>query len=250
MRRFVSQVRELCAGAAFALAGFSSGRGDCARGGWAAGRCVPVGMFRACLTPAVRFCWNVLRSITPAVRFYRGVLRSSHARRTVLLECLAFGSRLSLFLLSGKERRLAGCCVSIPPWVGIALVRSRMPCGYRTSPVHFGIVRFFVAIPTECDGTRRTEPAARCECAFSQSHWPCCVFRREYAGAARPRLRQRVFDSLDSLHWIRGVGALGAARAFENNKGLSFVPTSRSTRVHGETCPSPIYARASRAVQR
>ena len=90
MRRFVSQPSELCAGAAFALAGFSSGRGDCARGGWAAGRCVPAGMFRACLTPAVRSCWNVLRSITPAVRscwnvprsitpaarFYRGVLRS------------------------------------------------------------------------------------------------------------------------------------------------------------------------------
>ena len=28
------------------------------------------------------------------------------------------------------------------------------------------------------------------------------VFRREYAGAARPRLRQRVFDSLDSLQGL------------------------------------------------
>ena len=63
MRRFVSQPSELCAGAAFALAGFSSGRGDCARGGWAAGRCVPAGMSCARLTPAVRFCWNVLRSV-------------------------------------------------------------------------------------------------------------------------------------------------------------------------------------------
>ena len=31
-------------------------------------------------------------------------------------------------------------------------------------------------------------------------------FRGEYAGAARPRLRQRVFDSLDSLHAAAGLG--------------------------------------------
>ena len=40
---------------------------------------------------------------------------------------------------------------------------------------------------------------------FAQSHWPCHAFRGEYAGAARPRLRQRVFDSLDSLHAAAGL---------------------------------------------
>ena len=42
-------------------------------------------------------------------------------------------------------------------------------------------------------------------CVFAQPHWYCYAFRREYAGATRPRLRQRVFDSLDSLHAAAGL---------------------------------------------
>ena len=57
--------------------------------------------------------------------------------------------------------RLAICCVSIPPWVGIAgSAFSNRWCGYRISWVHFGLVRFFMAIPTENErdgGMRRTE---------------------------------------------------------------------------------------------
>ena len=34
-------------------------------------------------------------------------------------------------------------------------------CGYQTLLVHFWLVRFFMAIPTEYEGTRRTESAAR-----------------------------------------------------------------------------------------
>ena len=34
-------------------------------------------------------------------------------------------------------------------------------CGYQTLLVHFGLVRFFMAIPTEYEGTRGTESAAR-----------------------------------------------------------------------------------------
>ena len=34
-------------------------------------------------------------------------------------------------------------------------------CGYQTCLVHFGLVRFFMAIPTEYEGTRGTESAAR-----------------------------------------------------------------------------------------
>ena len=111
--------------------------------------------------------WSVLRLITPAIRFYWNVLRLVHACYTFLLECLASDSRLLYisigmscvwftpvsFPSSGKERRLARGCVSIPPWVGIALVHSRMLCGYRVLWVHFGIGRFFVAIPTG-DGER------------------------------------------------------------------------------------------------
>ena len=50
------------------------------------------------------------------------------------------------------------------------------------------------------------------ECAFAQAYWLCRVFRGEYAGATRPRLRQRVFDSLDSLLWIRGKVPLAKLR--------------------------------------
>ena len=57
------------------------------------------------------------------------------------------------------------------------------------------------------DPDERTKSATRHGCAFAKTHWPCHVFRGEYAGAARPRLRQRVIDSLDSLHLVRGVGA-------------------------------------------
>ena len=109
----------------------------------------------------VRFCWDVLRSV--------------HACHAVLLECLAFGSRLPCgsvgmsgvrftpvsFPLSGKERRLAVCSVPIPPG------RDRHSCvlaasfGYRALWVHFGFARFFVAIPTGLPGTRGTRKRGR-----------------------------------------------------------------------------------------
>ena len=37
-------------------------------------------------------------------------------------------------------------------WVGIAIVRSQMSYGYLTLRVHFWIVRFLTAIPTEYEG--------------------------------------------------------------------------------------------------
>ena len=93
---------------------------------------VPVGMSCVRFMPAMRFYWNVLRSITPVS-----------------------------FPLSGKERRLAVSCVSIPRGSGSPLERSRRLCGYRTCLVHFWIVRFFVAIPTEYEGTRRRGERSR-----------------------------------------------------------------------------------------
>ena len=52
------------------------------------------------------------------------------------------------------------------------------------------------------NGERGTGLAAWFLYVFARAHWPCCAFRGEYAGAARPRLRQRVFDSLDSLQGL------------------------------------------------
>ena len=128
-------------------AGCSSGRGDCARGGRSARRCGSgmgtacvlrrsrgsLGMSCARITPAVRFCWNVLRSITPAVRFCWNVLRSDHAGRAVLSECPAFDyaclavlSRCPVFdhacclPHSAKQDGLRGVPFLFPPWVEIA----------------------------------------------------------------------------------------------------------------------------------
>ena len=78
-------------------------------------------------------------------------------------------SRL-LFDALRQAERLAGGYVSIPPWVEIAISAfSNWRCGYRAWRVHFGLARFFVAIPTEDEGTRErgTESAARCGRVFA-----------------------------------------------------------------------------------
>ena len=86
------------------------------------------------------------------------------------------------------------------------------------------------------------------KCAFTQSHRLCCVSRREYAGAemwkphcGRPRLRQRVFDSLDSLHLIRRHVrfTLGSRLHFTKHRNNRYpritALTLRRTRVDGKT---------------
>ena len=88
-----------------------------------------------------RSCWNVLRSV--------------HACRAVLLGCLAFGSRLSLFLCQEKRDGLREVAFLFRRGSGSPLVRSRMSCGYRTCLVHFGIERFFASIPTGLRSRRR-----------------------------------------------------------------------------------------------
>ena len=118
------------------------------------------------------------------LRFWRGVLCSSCACHTfsigmslaldLRLSCGSLGmsyvrSRL-LFDALRQAERLAGGYVSIPPWVEIAISAfSNWRCGYRAWRVHFGLARFFVAIPTEDEGTRKrgTESAARCGRVFA-----------------------------------------------------------------------------------
>ena len=143
---------ELCAGEMLRSAGYRPAPAFGARGGLAAGRGGSVAALCVWFTTAMRFCWKVLRLV--------------HDCRAFLLECLRSITPVS-FPLSGKERRLAISCVSIPRGSGSPLERSRAPCGYRTCLVHFGLERFFAAIPTENDGTRRSESAARRECAFA-----------------------------------------------------------------------------------
>ena len=59
--------RESRAVAALRPAGYSSGRGDCARGGCSAGRCGSLGMSCTRSRLSLRFSRGVLCSITPAV---------------------------------------------------------------------------------------------------------------------------------------------------------------------------------------
>ena len=122
----------------------------------------------------LRFCCGVLPSFTPAVclatnrtaygsvaRFafvHAGVCGSGgavcrHSRRGLRFYCGVLPSFTPVFFpLSGKKRRLAMPCVSIPPG------RDRHSCvlavlfGYLPLWVHFGFVRLFVAISTSYRG--------------------------------------------------------------------------------------------------
>ena len=95
--------------------------------------------------------------VTPIIRFCCKVLCLVYAHHAFLLECLMLAHACCL----PRERqtgRLAGGCVPIPPWVGIAgSAFSDCRCGYRGEWVHFGFMRFFVAIPTERRGERGTK---------------------------------------------------------------------------------------------
>ena len=179
------------AGEMLRLAGFSSGRGDCARGGLVCG--------------AKQVCC--------------GVFRSDHDRRAFLLECLAFDSRLpcvpvGMFFL--RLRLVFAACASNRTACDMlrsysAVGRDRHSCVLESPvrlsvfpPVHFRPERFFMAIPTEYEGA---ESAAQER--FCVNIRLCHVSRGEYAGA---KCGSRTAASLDSLHLIRGVGAFHAAK--------------------------------------
>ena len=90
-----------------------------------------------------------------------------------------------------------------------------LPCGYRTWLVHFGLVRFFMAIPTGNEETReRGERSRRRGVGASlRDHIGFVMLSAgSPLGLRAPNLRQGVIDSLDSLHLIRGVGAFHAAK--------------------------------------
>ena len=138
----------------------------------AAKRCGSVGMFYVRITPAVcRIAPN--RTACAVFRSYSAGSRSPFTRSRGVGAVICLGGFTS------------GLCVSL--W------RSRR--GYRGA------------------GTRErgTGLAARPLCVFAQPHWHCEFFRGENAGAARLRLRQRVFDSLDSLHAAAGLPCCGFA---------------------------------------
>ena len=133
--------------------------------------------------PARRCVWPVAAPAGGIVRA-GAVLRSDAARarglcssccgHAFLLECRVFVRAHHTFL-SGCLMLDHACCLPhsakqnglrYVPFLfrrgsGSPFVRSRWPCGYRTWWVHFGLARFFMAIPTENEGTRERGKRSR-----------------------------------------------------------------------------------------
>ena len=173
-----------------------------------------------------------------------GILGTSLSGDAVLSRCFAFGSRLPCgsvgkscarftpvsFPLSGKERRLAVSCVSIPRGSGSPLEPSRMLCGYQALRVHFGIVRFFMAIPTEL----RTESAIRKGTPFCVAFLLLQVMVR--CDTAGSPLGLRAPKPAPKSHWLSGLSSFGSRQsAFLQNIAIIAVFEHR-TRVPQHSC--------------
>ena len=169
------------------------------------------------------------------MRFSRNVFRLSYACHTFLSECLACGSiQMSCVRSAPVMRSCRNVLRSITPAVcrlcakqdglryvpflfrrgsGSPFARSRMSRGYRTWLVHFGLARFFMAIPTENERERGERGRRRGGRALLRKHIGFAAFSAgSTLGLRAPNLRQRAIGSLDSLHLIRGVGAFHAAK--------------------------------------
>ena len=130
---------------------------------------------------------------------------SVHACHTFLSKCPVFDHACCLPPVR-QTGRLAGCSVPVPPWVVIAIrAFSNRRCGYRALWVHFGLVRFFMAIPTGNEETRERGERSRrrdrvrfCVIISALSCFPRGV-RWGYAPQTAPKsLRLSGLSSFDS----------------------------------------------------
>ena len=149
---------------------------------------------------------------TTVMRFYWDVFRLSYAGHTFLSVCLAFDHACCL-PHSAKQNGLRYVAFLFRRGSRSSFVRSRMSCGYQALLVHFGIVRFLMAIPTGLSGplgygTGGAAFVRFCVTALALSCFPRGVrwgLNVEAALRPPPNLRQRVFDSLDSPHAAAGL---------------------------------------------
>ena len=200
------------------LAGFSSGRGDCARGGWSAGRCGSVAAVCLGSRLTLRFYWNVLPSVHACLfSFVRkketacDMLRSYSAGSRSPSCVLAVSVRLSAFVGS-----LRVCAFLYGDLDGLPGCGGR---GYGVGGAAF--VRF-------------------CASALALES-----FRGEYAGAARPKPAPK------SLRLSGLSSGAGRVRKCVSRGGVMLVRIRGAvTRAHGKTRPALIYGRAGRAVLR
>ena len=138
------------------------------------------------------------------MRFYRNVFRLSHACHTFQSECPVFDHACCLPPVR-QTGRLAGCCVPVPPWVVIAgSAFSNRWCGYRISWVHFGLARFFMAIPTENEREHGERSRRRGVSALLREHIGFAVFSAgSPLGAARPQTCAKESSTLWTLFTLR-----------------------------------------------
>ena len=172
---------------------------------------------------------------TPVMRFYWDVFRLSYAGHTFLSVCLAFDHACCL-PHSAKQNGLRYVAFLFRRGSRSSFVRSRMSRGYPALLVHFGTVRFLMAIPTGLSGPLGYGTGGA---AFVRFCAAALALRRFPPGVRWGCAPQTAPKSLR----LSGLSSRCG--------GIVLVRIRRAVaRVHGKTRPSPIYARAGRAVLR
>ena len=190
-------------------------------GGRFCGACGSVGMSCVRFTPGIRSCWSVLRSVhaccLPHSAKQDGLRDVAFLFRRVEIAIRAFSSRRAviglgwftsgLYVSLGRSRRRFPRQVSDGDPEEVQEATGKPPGGRTNLEQKL----YPCAVTRNANAVRRNRVASRsCSSGIVTAHSQ--RYRGEYAGAARPRLRQRVFDSLDSLHLDRGVSALHAGK--------------------------------------
>ena len=103
---------------------------------------------------------------------------------------------------------------------GSPFARSRMSRGYRALLVHFGLARFFMAIPTENERERGGRSRRRGGVRFCVTISALRRFPRGVRWGCAPQTAPRRLVYLDSLHLGRDVGAFYAARGTQVQRRL------------------------------
>ena len=130
-------------------------------------------------------------------------LRSFCACHAFLSKCLAFDHACCLPPVR-QTGRLAICSVPVPPWVVIAgSAFSNRWCGYRISWVHFGLARFFMAIPTENEREHGERSRRRGVSALLREHIGFVVFSAGSPLGARAQPAPK-------SHWLSGLSSFGS----------------------------------------
>ena len=187
------------------LAGFSSGRGDCARGGWSAGRCGSVAAVCLGSRLTLRFYWNVLPSVHACLfSFVRkketacGILRSYSVGR----------DRHSCVL--GSAVRLSGFAGSL--W----------NCAFSGGD------------PDGGRGGRRTESAARCGCVLREPIGFAAFSAGSTLGLRAPDCAKES-STLWTLFTLRRGYVSADSRPYRKRQRPNHRTHACKTQVHGKT---------------